>query len=296
MPDYRFTGLAYIDAANLTENNIQEDEFGQKWIRLYRQKSSVQANIPLLEVPEMILDKYKHLDGKLLPIHTNQKMNEYLKDVLITTIKNYIPKGQNPTTYIANLLNIEREYAYRRVRGETNFTIEEISLLAINLGFSVDNIIGLRKRETALLELHFMNLNKLEDIYLKKIERNSKIIKDLNNSRNSIIKWAGNTIPFALFIRYNALSKFQFYKWSYYTKKIAQYHSYSDFGMSDNLLTGLKSYSYNMQLPSHITFIIDNNFVSSVIRNIRYFYQRGLMSKIEMHPVPPIQTDPHVTI
>lgn len=46
-----FTGLAYIDAANLTNDNIIEDGFGQKWIRLTRQKSSVQANIPLLDIP-----------------------------------------------------------------------------------------------------------------------------------------------------------------------------------------------------------------------------------------------------
>ncbi|NDW08461.1 site-specific integrase [Dysgonomonas sp. 520] len=76
-----FTGLAYIDAANLTEDNIIEDGFGQKWIQLTRQKSSVQANIPLLDVPLSILKKYRGLeDGKLLPIHTNQKMNEYLKE------------------------------------------------------------------------------------------------------------------------------------------------------------------------------------------------------------------------
>lgn len=76
-----FTGLAYIDAANLTKDNIFEDGLSQKWIRLIRQKSSVQANIPLLDVPLSILEKYSGLEnGKLLPIHTNQKMNEYLKE------------------------------------------------------------------------------------------------------------------------------------------------------------------------------------------------------------------------
>ena len=79
-----FTGVAYIDAANLTEGNIFEDGFGQKWIRLTRQKSSVQANIPLLDIPMSILEKYSGLkNGKLLPIHTNQKMNEYLKEIAL---------------------------------------------------------------------------------------------------------------------------------------------------------------------------------------------------------------------
>ncbi len=77
-----FTGVAYIDAANLTLNNIVEDGFGQKWIRLNRQKSSVQANVPLLEIPLTILKKYEHLEnGKLLPVHSNQKMNEYFKEI-----------------------------------------------------------------------------------------------------------------------------------------------------------------------------------------------------------------------
>jgi site-specific recombinase XerD len=69
------TGVAYIDAANLTAENIIEDGSGQKWIRLNRQKSAVQANIPLLDIPLAILKKYKNLpDGKLLPMHSNQKM------------------------------------------------------------------------------------------------------------------------------------------------------------------------------------------------------------------------------
>jgi len=77
-----FTGIAYIDAYNLTTDNIIEEENGEKWIRLYRQKSSVQANIPLLEIPRMILEKYKRRKNeKLLPMHTNQKMNEYLKEI-----------------------------------------------------------------------------------------------------------------------------------------------------------------------------------------------------------------------
>ena len=77
-----FTGIAYIDAVNLTNDNIVEDGFGQKWIQLTRQKSSVQANIPLLDVPLSILKKYgRSTNDKLLPIQSNQKMNEYLKEI-----------------------------------------------------------------------------------------------------------------------------------------------------------------------------------------------------------------------
>lgn len=77
-----FTGIAYIDVANLTTDNVYEDSFGQKWLRLSRQKSDVEANIPLLEIPLSIIRKYRKLGSdKLLPMHTNQKMNKYLKEI-----------------------------------------------------------------------------------------------------------------------------------------------------------------------------------------------------------------------
>ena len=48
-----------------------------------RQKTNVQSNILLLDVPKMILDKYKgmFLDDKVLPVPSNQKMNAYLKEI-----------------------------------------------------------------------------------------------------------------------------------------------------------------------------------------------------------------------
>jgi len=129
-----FTGLAYIDAANLTEDNIQEDEFGQKWIRLYRQKSSIQANIPLLEVPEMILDKYKHLDGKLLPIHTNQKMNEYLKEIanlsgINKRLSTHCGRHSFATIMLTKGVSIE---SVSKMLGHTNITTTQIYAKILN--------------------------------------------------------------------------------------------------------------------------------------------------------------------
>ena len=77
-----FCGLAYIDVANLKEDNIVElDE--KKWIMTKRQKTNIPSNILLLDIPLKIIDKYKGKTkgGKLLPILSNQKMNSYLKEI-----------------------------------------------------------------------------------------------------------------------------------------------------------------------------------------------------------------------
>ena len=78
-----FTGLSYIDIKNLKSNNIKISFDGNLWIMTKRKKTDVQSNIPLLEIPKLILDKYS---GKLendlvVPILSNQKMNAYLKEI-----------------------------------------------------------------------------------------------------------------------------------------------------------------------------------------------------------------------
>jgi site-specific recombinase XerD len=81
-----FTGLAYIDVKNLTKSHISIGIDGEKWIFTHRQKTETASKIPLLPISLMIIDKYKDnvecaIKNTLLPILSNQKMNEYLKEI-----------------------------------------------------------------------------------------------------------------------------------------------------------------------------------------------------------------------
>lgn len=78
-----FTGLAYIDLANLTGENIQKMFDGRLWIVTHRQKTNTKVTVPLLAPALAIIKKYQGQtkDGKVLPIISNQKLNGYLKEI-----------------------------------------------------------------------------------------------------------------------------------------------------------------------------------------------------------------------
>lgn len=78
-----FCGLAYIDVKNLRKSNIRLSFDDKLWIMGKREKTGVPFNIPLLEIPQKILDKYNGTlpDEKVLPVLSNQKMNGYLKEI-----------------------------------------------------------------------------------------------------------------------------------------------------------------------------------------------------------------------
>jgi site-specific recombinase XerD len=82
-----YTGLAYIDLKNLKRQEIEagDSETGL-WIRTKRQKTGIRTNVPLLELPCLIINQYNRLDSlrpndPVLPIPSNQKMNAYLKEL-----------------------------------------------------------------------------------------------------------------------------------------------------------------------------------------------------------------------
>jgi len=81
-----YTGLAYIDVFNLTNNNIKYGHDGELWITTFREKSKVPVNIPLLPKAIQILERYKsnvliNPEQRVFPPLSNQKLNAYLKEI-----------------------------------------------------------------------------------------------------------------------------------------------------------------------------------------------------------------------
>lgn len=78
-----FTGLAYIDMYELREDDIMDAPDGRKWIMTRRHKIGTPVNVPLLDFPLSLIEKYKGKlkDGKVLPVLSNQRLNSYLKEL-----------------------------------------------------------------------------------------------------------------------------------------------------------------------------------------------------------------------
>lgn len=76
-----YTGYAPVDACSLTEENLFEDANCNLWIKTYRTKTAIRANVPVLPPTFKIIEKYKDQQSGLIPKISNQKMNAYLKEI-----------------------------------------------------------------------------------------------------------------------------------------------------------------------------------------------------------------------
>lgn len=80
-----YTGIPYSDMCMLTNENLSLAEDGTWWIRSSRKKTGVDFEIPLMELPLHIIEKYRDVapEGKLLPMYSNSSLNHYLKQIAV---------------------------------------------------------------------------------------------------------------------------------------------------------------------------------------------------------------------
>jgi len=113
-----YTGLSYSDLMALTSQNLTIGIDGERWIVTTRQKTKRAVRVPLLPKALEILDKYKDdpqalAAGKLFPTISNQKINQYLKEVaelcgIITLLTFHLARHTFATTIaLANGVPIE---------------------------------------------------------------------------------------------------------------------------------------------------------------------------------------------
>lgn len=81
-----YSGLAYADVKKLRRSEIIVGIDNEKWIASKRQKTDIQARIPLLPAALKIVNQYANhphcmSQDWVLPVLSNQKMNAYLKEI-----------------------------------------------------------------------------------------------------------------------------------------------------------------------------------------------------------------------
>ncbi|MGW1455703.1 site-specific integrase [Salegentibacter agarivorans] len=148
-----YTGLTYADVKGLKNHHLQIGIDGKNWIYTRRSKTNTAVRIPILKEAQEILDRYKghpKIDGteKLLPVYSNQKTNEYLREV---TDKLKIKKKLSfhtarhtfaTTVTLANGVPIE---TVSKLLGHTKISTTQIYARVIDSKISSD-IDNLRKR------------------------------------------------------------------------------------------------------------------------------------------------------
>ena len=205
-------------------------------------------------------------------------MRYNIQDNLIAKVRESVPEDTNLANYLSDLLNIGRESVYRRLRGEINFTFDEVATLSRDLNFSLDNLIGMKRDANALFNIHMLQKMDYFDIYVNKMLEYGKLFREASAEIQTKARISANTLPYFFHISYEALSKLRIYKWLYQNQKIKPGDKYADFLLPKKVIDAHQAFHKDIQTVPNITIIMDNNVFWSVTKDIEYFWKRNLLS------------------
>lgn len=209
-------------------------------------------------------------------------MNKGLKNIIISEIVKRIPSNTTPVNYLMDLLGLSSESVYRRIRGDINFTFEEIAKLSLNLGLSIDELIGLGKTDRVFFDL-------VSNISLDHQESFSLL---LNNYYNNLVRLRNiedieSIIVMNHFFAFmtmgsDLLFRFFSYKWVHQTREVPLNYYFSDYTIPPEVVSIQNKIKYHTRLSGSSTIILDQDVFLNTMKSIYYYYKRELISKDEL--------------
>jgi hypothetical protein len=203
-----------------------------------------------------------------------EKKEQSLQVRFFERIKDIIPPSLSIVNEVADVLGVSSDSAYRRLRGETPLSIDEISLLCnhFKIGFDVFS------EQAGTVSFNFNQLHNIDDFKNYLLE----ILGTLNGfikSGNAELFYGAIDIPLFHHFNYSELSAFKMFYWikDVLYEPSLEYSKYNKSLISDDLLDiGKQIYNSYSNVPSIEIWTVAT--LNSTIAQIEFYNDSGLFN------------------
>lgn len=202
---------------------------------------------------------------------------EELNQALIEEMKLKVPSGVNLAGLLMDTLFLGKEAVYRRLRGEVPFTLGEAATISQKLGVSVDRLIGGVYKGNALFDLDLVHYSDPVETYYTIMNNYVDVLMQMKNAPDSELYTSSNIVPHALYLKYEHLSRFRLFKWSYRNEKIESNKNFRDMIMPDKVLKKQREFVDGLRHFKRSCYVWDNLIFTYLVNDIRYFIDSQLI-------------------
>ena len=209
---------------------------------------------------------------------------EHLNNSLLSAIQAKLPYKSKTglVNSFMDILNIEKEAAYRRIRGEVAFTFLEVATISNRIGISLDAVCSVLSPQTYLFYLDTINSIELNETGFNYMDFSFRFFSSACENNHSEMIEATNSIPLPLYQRYDQLSKFYLLKCLYQSGNISSVKVFSNIDLTDGFKENQKRYVSALKNIKETCYIVDPFFIKYLVDDILYFYRIRLINKEEV--------------
>ncbi|GIV28458.1 MAG: hypothetical protein KatS3mg027_2272 [Bacteroidia bacterium] len=238
-----------------------------------------------------IKSKQKSVDNKKRKIKIVKKLNSTKRTkkvkiynlpkqkLFLEKVKQVLPPYLNLSGLLMEVLNISSDAAYRRIRCETEMSIDEVIRICEYLNLSLDGLLILGSEMATFKYISITNNTEKFDVYLKNILNNLDYLIPQNDV---MLYYAAEEIPIFETLFNEHLVSFKMYYWMRNILSIQelQHHKFDFEIIPEHLMKiGNNIYKKYKQIPS--TEIWTNETILTFIKQIEFCLETGLFKRKE---------------
>lgn len=137
--------------------------------------------------------------------------SENVQSSFLEQVKKKLPANVSLADEIAEVLNISRDSAYRRIRGETVLSLDEAKTLCTKFGLSLDSLLAIQSEIIPFRHLVVNNKPETFEQWLRSMLENLELIAKYSGDRE--IVFTAKDVPVFHYFRYPELCAFKMFFW-----------------------------------------------------------------------------------
>ena len=207
--------------------------------------------------------------------------NEVWYDHFMGALFGKYPKKTQLAKALMDLLCLEREAAYRRLRGDVHFTASEIVKISSAWNISLDEITGVSAGKIPFL-LQPIN-------YIAPTEQELNLLQHIVQSIYGITDYPDtefmdicNKLPRQLLAGFGSLNRFYLFKWQYQYGSEKKPLPFSQVAISEDMRRLTADYYSAIKHVPVTNFIFDRKIFEDLVDEIRYFYHIQMITEDEI--------------
>jgi len=201
-----------------------------------------------------------------------------VQSALIDKVKKLVPKSVSLVDELSIMLEISTDSVYRRLRGETQLTIQEVEKLCTTYNISFDALCSEAHNRVTFAYRSLENMEECE-LYLDSILTD---LKKLKASGKGYIQYTAIDIPIFHNFLFPQMSSFKIYYWlkSVINEDAFMFTKYSHDKISPNIINIAQDiYKAYQFVPS--TEVWNSSTISSLLKQILYVWESGMFDSKE---------------
>jgi hypothetical protein len=207
--------------------------------------------------------------------------NDKIYEALLAQIRNRIPQNAKLVNTLVDILFIEKEAVYRRLRGEVPFTFHEIVTITKYMGISLDAIIGIESQASRLLQLKLPNYLNPKKNDLTMMESFISMLERMTAYEDTEMAVLSNIIPQDIFPGFDVLTKYVVFKWQYHYNG-NQPLPFREVVLPESVVDAFKAQYICSKRIKKSSYVFDNQLCRYVVDDVNYFRSIRMISEEEV--------------